>query len=199
MERWATLRRTVPLGIISALGALGLLLSGCGQARGGGSLGEPLPSGVLTADYQGRATFGFSLRCTSRDGQVVVRGQLQYRDPAPSTITLDGVTRSFAGVVLHGVVAAATTGASSCAAIAATGLPVAQFTGTYRPQGPGAGEPGRFEVLVFDQGEPGGTRGEITGDAFAIALTGGAYDGYTRAGYIEAGNVQVDESDGDRR
>jgi hypothetical protein len=44
---------------------------------------------------------------------------------------------------------------------------------------------------VFDQGEPGTSRGEITGDSFAIELVGGAYAAYTRGGYSEGGNVQV--------
>ena len=43
---------------------------------------------------------------------------------------------------------------------------------------------------MFDQGEPGSSRGEITGDSFAIELFGGAYAAYTRGGYIEGGNVQ---------
>jgi hypothetical protein len=45
---------------------------------------------------------------------------------------------------------------------------------------------------VFDQGEPGTSQAEITGDSFSIQLIGGAYSGYTRAGYIEGGNVQVE-------
>ena len=43
-----------------------------------------------------------------------------------------------------------------------------------------------------DQGEPGSSREEITGDSFSIELIGGAYNGYTRGGYIEGGNVQVE-------
>ena len=49
-------------------------------------------------------------------------------------------------------------------------------------------------VQVFDQGEPGSSQAEITGDSFSIELIGGAYNGYTRAGYIEGGNVQVQSS-----
>ena len=30
------------------------------------------------------------------------------------------------------------------------------------------------------------------GDTFSIELVGGAYNGYTRAGYIQGGNVQVE-------
>jgi hypothetical protein len=47
-------------------------------------------------------------------------------------------------------------------------------------------------VEVFDQGEPGASQGDITGDGFSIELIGGAYNGYTRGGYIEGGNVRVD-------
>ena len=32
----------------------------------------------------------------------------------------------------------------------------------------------------------------VTGDSFSIELIGGAYALYTRAGYIEGGNVQVE-------
>ena len=47
-------------------------------------------------------------------------------------------------------------------------------------------------MQVFDQGEPGSSQGEITGDSFSIELFGGAYNGYARGGYIEGGNVQVE-------
>jgi len=45
---------------------------------------------------------------------------------------------------------------------------------------------------VFDQGEPGSSQAEITGDSFSIEPIGGSYNGYTRGGYIEGGNVQVE-------
>jgi hypothetical protein len=49
---------------------------------------------------------------------------------------------------------------------------------------------------VFDQGEPGRTKDPafVTGDGFAIDLKGGPYTLYTRAGYIEDGNIQVDNT-----
>ena len=34
--------------------------------------------------------------------------------------------------------------------------------------------------------------GTLTGDSFAIELVGGAYGAYTRGGYIEGGNIQVE-------
>ena len=53
---------------------------------------------------------------------------------------------------------------------------------------------GQFVVVVFDQGEPGVGDPVITGDGFSIELSGVApYAGYTRAGYIEGGNIQVDK------
>jgi hypothetical protein len=39
-------------------------------------------------------------------------------------------------------------------------------------------------VQVFDQGEPGSSREELTGDSFSIELS--------RGGYIEGGNVEVE-------
>jgi hypothetical protein len=72
------------------------------------------------------------------------------------------------------------------------GLPPAVFEGTYRPQERALqSQQGEFVVQVFYEGEPGTSQGEITGDSFAIKLIGGAYNGYTRVGYIEGVNVQV--------
>ena len=69
---------------------------------------------------------------------------------------------------------------------AVEGLPAALFEGTYRPQDRAIrSQRGEFVVQVFDQGEPGSSRDEITGDSFAIELIGGAYNGYTRGAYIE--------------
>jgi hypothetical protein len=76
---------------------------------------------------------------------------------------------------------------------AVEGLPAALFEGIYRPQDRTLRNlRGEFVVQVFDQGEPGTSQAEITGDSFSIELIGGAYNGYTRGGYIEGGNVQVE-------
>jgi hypothetical protein len=76
---------------------------------------------------------------------------------------------------------------------AVEGMPAALFEGTYRPQARALRSLGASSsVHVFDQGEPGSSQGEITGDSFSIELIGGAYNGYTRGGYIEGGNVQVE-------
>ncbi|MGC5173262.1 hypothetical protein ACPW96_22380 [Micromonospora sp. DT81.3] len=124
------------------------------------------------------------------EDRVRITGHITYHDE-PSII--DGV--QFPKIRLHGTVnPLPVEGVASCSEAAELygGLPAVQFEGTYRSPGEDTEEPGTFTVLVFDQGETGRSVGEITGDGFAIALTGGAYGGYTRAGYLEGGNIQVE-------
>ena len=79
------------------------------------------------------------------------------------------------------------------------GIPTADFEGTYRSQDSDVPLPSleptpwQFTVLVGDQGEPARPGGEFDGDLFSIELFGGAYAAYTRGGYIEGGNIQVEE------
>jgi hypothetical protein len=97
-------------------------------------------------------------------------------------------------VRLHGVVDPVFITAPECETAAQIFLDAAQFEGTYRSQDTRllSAPPGRFTVLVFDQGEPGRTTDTfVTGDGFSIELVGGPYTLYTRAGYIEGGNIQV--------
>ena len=170
-----------------------LVLAGCHQAYGGGYLGEPVP-GEVVGVYQGEAYFGFNFTCdvNERAKQAEIKGQIVYHD-SPSTI--DGV--EFPEIRLIGIVDPFyVEGVLTCEE-AVERLPVARFGGTYRSQDLTPGVPrrakdGRFRVLVYDQGEPGGSREDITGDGFSIQLTGGPYTGYTRAGYIEGGNIQVE-------
>ena len=42
---------------------------------------------------------------------------------------------------------------------------------------------------MYDQDNPSLPAGDFTGDGFSIELFDGPYDGYTRAGYIEGGNI----------
>jgi hypothetical protein len=183
--------------------AAALVLGAC-QATGGGFIGDPLDGG-LVADYEGDAQFGFTFSCemdyTKKKPRAVITGEIDYHDDA-STIDLpldpelpDSplVTTAFPEIDLHGTVEPLIVpNVPSCEA-AVEGLPAALFEGTYRPQDRTLRNlRGEFVVQVFDQGEPGTSQGEITGDSFSIQLIGGAYNGYTRAGYIEGGNVQVE-------
>ena len=183
-ESHPPMARRLVSGALALVTLLGL--SAC-KASGGGRIGEPLEGGPVSV-YEGEANFGFNFSCDETEGQVRITGHITYHDE-PSIV--GGV--EFPEIRLHGTVdSAPVEGVASCAEAADLyeGLPAAQFEGTYRSQG-NAEQLGRFTVLVFDQGEAGRSFGDVTGDGFAIALTGGAYGGYTRAGYLEGGNIQV--------
>jgi hypothetical protein len=62
------------------------------------------------------------------------------------------------------------------------------LTGEYRPQGLPNAARGTFQLTVTDGGEPG----SLNGDTVEIHLSGGLYNGYTNAGVIQGGNIQID-------
>jgi hypothetical protein len=191
-----------------------LMLSACHEAQGGGYIGDPVPGGVIPVNpldnYQTDANFGFNFQCD--DG---VKGQITYHD-GPSTIDvrepgeLEPDLQTFPEIRLHGTVERVfievlddpTTDEDETGVILAktceeiVEAPGAHFEGSYRSQDTTltSAVPGRFNVGVFDQREPGRSLadGDINGDGFAIQLDGGPYNLYTRGGYIEGGNIQVD-------
>ena len=170
--------------------ALAALVSlGACKASGAGSIDEPVDGGPVSV-FEGRARFALDYSCKDKAGEARIKGHLTYRD-APSVI--DGV--EFPAIRLRGTADGtlpAESGFTSCAEAAAAyeGQGAVQFEGTYRAKEDRVA-PGRFRVLVFDQDVPGLPAGEFTGDGFAIELIGGGYDGYTRAGYLESGDIQV--------
>jgi hypothetical protein len=173
-----------------------LVLGAC-RATGGGFIGDPLEGGPVSV-FQGDAEFGFTFSCemdtTKKRPRAVITGEIDYHD-SPSSITLEGDLEPtlFPEIDLHGTVEPLIVPNVPSCEEAVEGLPAALFEGTYRPQDRTLRSlRGEFVVQVFDQGEPGTSQGEITGDSFSIELIGGAYNGYTRAGYIEGGNVQVE-------
>ena len=188
-RRWRMPRRAGAAGLALAT----VLLLGACRADGGGYIGEPLPGGPVSV-FDGDANFGFNFTChMDNQDRAVIRGKITYHDSGVSTV--GGV--DFPEIRLNGTVdPIIVTDVSTCEEAAEAFPNAAQFDGTYRPQGKtpgvlGAARDGRFVVQVFDQGEPGSSEGEITGDSFSIELIGGAYGAYTRGGYIEGGNVQV--------
>lgn len=205
------LRRVGVAGI--AVAAL-VAMSGC-KATGGGYVGAPLQSGV-DGDYTGEANFGFNFTCEvdTVKHKTVIKGEITYHDN-PSVVDMI----SYSEIRLHGTVDPIDfLGITDCGTAVAElfdpplpgdltfpppfdGIPAAQFEGTYRPQDtdvllpPMVTDPsGTFRVLVGDQGEPARPGEPLTGDLFSIELIGGAYDFYTRGGYIEGGNIQVYDS-----
>ena len=179
----------------SAVAAV-LVLGAC-QATGGGFIGDPLDGGPVSV-YQGDAEFGFTFTCemdyTKKRPRAVITGEIDYHDD-PSSIVLEGDLEPtvFPEIRLHGTVEPLIVPNVPSCEEAVEGLPAALFEGTYRPQDKALRSlRGEFVVQVFDQGEPGTSQAEITGDSFSIELIGGAYNGYTRAGYIEGCNVHVE-------
>jgi hypothetical protein len=198
-------------GIVRRCAAAGMALAalltfGACKATGGGQIGDPVPSGTLPIDveppfeigggsFTGDANFGFNFTCgMTAKNKAVIKGQITYHDTGTSVVD----TKTFKPIRLHGVVDPFFTTAANCEQAAQIFLDAAQFEGTYRSQETSllSKPPGRFTVLVFDQGEPGRTKDPafVTGDGFAIDLKGGPYTAYTRAGYIEGGNIQVDNT-----
>ena len=193
-----------------------LLALGACKATGGGNVGDPLESGVK-AIYTGDANFGFNFTCEVETvkKRTVIRGEITYHDD-PSKISVPGVVDlvDFPEVRIHGTVKPIIfLGVTDCGTAVEKlfdpdappvegppefeGIPAALFEGTYRSQDTtlsGVLPPGEFTVLVGDQGEPARPGGDFTGDLFAIDLYGGEYPFYTRGGYIEGGNIQVDNT-----
>jgi hypothetical protein len=175
-------RRIGAAGI--ALAAV-LMLPACHQAYGGGYIAAPVDGSPL---FNGDANFGFNFTCDAG-----VKGQITYHDS--STMGL------FPGLKIQGTVDTILLGdpttedvvaATSCEEVIEA--QAAHFEGSYRSQNTTFPGRGRFNVLVFDQGEPSKSVGIFDGDGFSIELSGvdAPYTGYTRAGNIKGGNIQVD-------
>ena len=171
------------------------------------------PVSVFTGD----ANFGFNFTCEVETAKkrTVIKGQITYHDD-PSTIDVlppipgdPPVETDFPEIRIHGTVKPIIfLGVTECGQAVEElfgdpeapppfeGIPTALFEGTYRSQDTTVSSvlpPGEFTVLVGDQGEPARPGGEFTGDLFSIELFLGPYPGYTRGGYIEGGNIQVEE------
>ena len=161
--------------------AAALTLAGCDEARGGGYIGAPVDSSVISPVFNGRANFGFNFTCDAqgqgpdhvprhqhkargfsvpfrsrRSGSTAPwRTSWSMTDPMIPTRHLEPVTcRSRARTL------SSPSGPSSRAA-----------TGPRTRRSVRAA--GKFTVLVFDQGEPSARAGTSTGDGFSIDLEAG--------------------------
>ena len=181
----------------TALLLLALVASGCTSFDGGGYL----RSANLLAPTTEKATFGINGKCKAgqfKIGDAVVQGaglfdgQFQYEDRAKK---MNGVAVRF-----HGRVAADATTSPivlvgfTCQEVEQffagdlAGVGVAEFRGKYRPQYRTlAKQTGTFTGYISDLGEPG----VRAGDFFSVSLQGGAFGGYTNAGPLQGGNLQV--------
>ena len=190
---------------MAAVLLLALVASGCTSFNGGGWLrSKVFETNPLTTE---KATFGINGKCKSGQfkmaGEVVrgaglFDGQFEYDDHA---FKMRGV-----GVKFHGRVSATATNTPivalgiTCrqleAFLAGDSAGVVEFRGTYRPKNQNlatmcSSNPARstctFVGTLSDLGEPG----IKAGDFFSISLQGGPFVGYTNAGPLEGGNLQV--------
>jgi hypothetical protein len=186
-----------------------LTLGAC-RATGGGYIDKPAP-GVPGVVFDGEAEFGFNFTCDMATDKksAVIRGTITYHDD-PSTFPLKTFPN---GIKLHGqvdpkfidianypgLVLPPGGTLTDCMDAAELGLSpfdpngTASFQGDYWSQDttfPETMREGRFRVEVVDFGEGGFS----DGDYFDIRLLTGPYTGYNRAGYVEGGNIQVDNT-----
>jgi hypothetical protein len=174
---------------VMALAAI-FTLGAC-KATGGGYIAEPLSGGPVSV-FNSQANFGYNFTCQMKGtNKALIQGEITYHD-SPSTI--GGV--NYPEIRIHGVVDPFFVTVPRCDQAAEAFPDTAQFKGDYRSQDTTLSSivGGRFTAQVFDEGEPSASVGEITGDSFSIVLIGGPYAAYTRGGYIEGGNIQVDNS-----
>ena len=166
-------------------------------------------SRCLVGIYTGDANFGFNFTCDMETAKkAVIKGQITYHDD-PSTIVggaptvpRDQAPRHRGAHRLLERRPMRDGGGRSCsrATIPVVLTGVRGYSGgPVRGHLPVPGQrtlqrspTGQFTVLVGDQGEPGRPGGEFNGDRFSIELFGGPYTVYTRGGYIEGGNIQVE-------
>ena len=184
-------RKRIARRIGAAVLALAAVLTlGACRATGGGYL--PPEGGVGL--FQTQANFGFNFTCEmdTVKNRAVIRGTITYHDdPSMNPGALKGIR-------LNGTVDPILLKETECEDL--TTLPefdrnkLAAFRGVYRSQDttlPATNRQGRFEIVVWDEGEP--SRQFSDGDYFDIKLLTGPYAPYNRAGYIEGGNIQVED------
>ena len=181
---------------VMALAAV-LVLGAC-RADGGGFIGDPLEGGPVSV-YQGDAEFGFTFYCEmtvkKNRPRAVITGEITYHD-SPSSIILEGNLEPtlFPEIRLHGTVEPLIVPNVPSCEEAIEGLPGGPLRGHLPASGEGvavhsrASSSSRCSTRVSRAVRAR----KITGDSFSIELIGGAYNGYTRGGYIEGGNVQVE-------
>src|SRR5687767_5698336 len=151
------MRRT---GSAVSLGAVALLLTGCGGGTytGGGWLRS-------ASGGTAKATFGFKLECVP--GTETISGQFEYVDRA-ANVRFHAVPDTMVVKLGDTWIDAELCGSDPL------DPDFVFFGGNYRTGGAAAGPSGRYIVTFSDDGEPGPS----SGDSFCLFLRNGPYDGY---------------------
>lgn len=157
------MRKTRLLALVMAMG---LLLTACHQASGGGFIQGVGGEGT-------KATFGFDYQCEIDGFEIEgITGHFTYHDASVDMGT--GYPVKIAGNVYLG-----------CDSFSNE---VSAFQGYYRPQPKKAGDGGIFKVWVTDDGTPG-----REGDTLTVWLIGGIFSGYYNSGPLLGGNITMEE------
>lgn len=179
------------IGLIVIFGLVAIANIGCKKTAGGGWI--PVypfeESDESSGDIQGKATFGFNMKCVETDGAPLMKGQLQFNDHL-NKIKFHGHAT---GLIVSDELNGQTETAQTCADIYAN-YGGSQFfaMGSYTPQPKGKSDEtdgGIFYLRVVDKGEPGPS----VGDEFWLALEEGVYGGRHYFGSLGGGNIQVFE------
>ena len=180
------------MAAVVALAAV-LTLGAC-RATGGGYL----PPGGASL-FQARANFGFNFTCEVETAKkrAVVRGTITYHDDPsplfPKGIRINGTVDPFF-IQLIEPVGVDTTCDEADVLAGIPGDPYARFAGKYRSQDTTipaaqvrAGSRSTWRTWASRHRVLRGTRSTST-------LTGGYYGGYNRFGFVEGGNIQVENN-----
>ena len=155
----------------------------------------------------GEANFGFNFTCEmTAKNKAVIKGQITYHDTAAPVCPERGVDVPGDQAPRHreNVLIDPMTSNIATRTCDVTCQQVVQLAGpsSRAPTGPRtrrltSDAPAEFTVLVFDQGEPGAPRDPDSspGTGSPSSSPVGPYTAYTRAGYIEGGNIQVEALD----
>jgi hypothetical protein len=161
-----------------------------------GYVGDPLDEDQLVST-RAMPMFGFDFTCemdtTKKKPRAVITGEITYHD-SPSSITQEGDLEPtvFPEIRLHGTVEPLS--CQTCCR-ARRRLRACRRPCSKAPTGLRTGRSGLCAGSSSSRCSTRVSRAaykEITGASFSIELIGGAYNGYTRGGYIEGGNVQVE-------
>jgi len=158
-----------------------VLSVGCESFTGGGWI-------VSKSGAPAKANFGFNLSCTN-DGQggVVVSGSVEYQDKGWLVTGADLMTRTLS---LHATLDPLTL-TTTCENLDALeqflfGQSNVYFL-SYVPQPPSVGPGGVVLIQPIDNGKAG----PDSTDTLNIAVSTGAYSGYTNTGTLQGGNINL--------
>ena len=193
-------RRRIARRLGAAVMALAAVLTlGACKATGGGYIDEPLPGGPDVV-FQGRANFGFNFTCQVETAKkrAVIKGSDHLPRRSQHHRTDGRQDPRYGGPLLPGVASPhAMRGTFLPASRASTPPGSRASTGRRTRRFPrrriGAGSRSTCSTTASRAVQKTSQFTRLFDDE-SLHLDGGVYAVYTRAGYIEGGNIQVDNT-----